>query len=73
MRFAQRVEESVEAEGLPVDHGSPRDGGAAGLQQVAVVVPLHRVDGVRRQHRADLLEDVLPHLGPGEVVRVTVV
>ena len=31
------------------------------------MVPLHRVDRVRRQHRADLLEDVLAHLGPGQV------
>ena len=67
MGRAQRVEERVEADGLPVHDRRPGQRGAAGLQQVAVVVPLHRVDRVRRQHRADLLEDVLAHLGPGQV------
>ena len=68
MGLAQRVEQRVEAEasaGGPT--GAPPSGAAAGLQQVAVVVPLHRVDRVRRQHRADLLEDVVAHLRPGKV------
>ena len=64
---AQVVEQPVEARASAGAPPPRRRGGAAGLEQVAVVVPLDRVDGVGGEHGADLVEDVLAHLVAGEV------
>ena len=72
VRAAQRVEQPVVGQRLGARDGRAADGSGAGLEQVAVVVPLHEVDRVRRQHGVHPLEDVLPGLGPGQVQHLLV-
>ena len=67
MGRAQPVEQGVEGQRLRVHGRAPRRGPPTGLEEVAVVVPLHVVDGVLGQHGVHALEEVVGDLGPGQV------
>ena len=64
---AQGVQHPVEREGLLAHGRGPTPTARAGLEKLAVVVPLDVVDRARGEHRAHLIVDVLPHLRPGQV------
>ena len=70
---AQVVEQGVERGVLArAPPGAPPYTRAAGLEQVAVVVPLDVVDGVLGQDLVDPVPQVVPHVGVGQVQHVLV-